>query len=213
MDRMPEIADDMDEAESDEQPETETEQPTDSEESEPVETDDEGPSEAGDDIEEAEVELSEDDLGGGDLFDGIEESEDDGTDSTPADDRSDGDDGAIADGLDGNSGAMEEAINDGAARLAVVGLTDEDFEESNLDKSTLETEFRETFEAFRLGYFGSRAVDEYVLSPQDKEVDPAWGFCGAVLMAGAMVVWMRPDGDETLGEVQQTIESITGGFA
>jgi len=168
------------------------------------------PSPADKEIEETEVHLSEDDLGGDDLFDGIEDSTEERAEEDSADGGRDGDDGTTADGLSGSSAAMEGAINDGAARLAVVGLTEEDFTDSNLDKHSLEAEFRETFEAFRLGYFGSRAVDEYILTPDDDEVDPAWGFCGAMLLAGAMAVWMRPDGEEKLGDVQQTIEQLTG---
>jgi hypothetical protein len=34
-----------------------------------------------------------------------------------------------------------------------------------------------------------------------------------MLMAGAMVVWMRPDGEETLGELQGTLERLTGGLS
>jgi hypothetical protein len=216
MDEMPRLAEDGDEAAED-TANNEDVDPGGSAESSAESTQDKADAEeqsgADEEIDESEVELSEDDLGGGDLFDGIEDSEESSGSAETETQGSDGGDGPVADGLDGNSAAMEEAINDGAARLAVVGLTEEDFEESSLDKLSLETEFRETFEAFRLGYFGSRAVDEYILSAQDEEVDPAWGFCGAMLMAGAMVVWMRPDGEETLGELQGTLERLTGGLS
>lgn len=165
------------------------------------------------DVAEAQVQLTEDDLTNDDgLFDGVEESETAQETGEEPEAESEEDDEAneIADGLEGNAAAMEEAINEGAARLAVVGLTDEDFEDSNLDKESLETEFQETFSAFRLGFFGSQAIDEYVLSPADDEVDPVWGLAGAVLMAGAMSVWMRPDGDEKLGELREKLSDLTG---
>lgn len=171
------------------------------------------------DVSEATAELTDDDFqsGGGDLFSDVEDSE------TQASTDSDGEDGeasedgdpmeGIAGGLDGNQAAMEDAINEGAARLAVVGLGAEDFEDSSLDKDGLEEEFAETFEAFRLGYFGSQSIDKYVLTPADGDVSPAWGLAGAMLMAAAMAFWMRPDGDEKVQQMREAVEGLAGGEA
>lgn len=185
-----------------------------------VETDDDSPAE---DVDEATVDLDGDDLmgGGGDIFDGVEGAERNGggeSDSS-SDDGDEGDDGGaadeagfggIADGLEGNAAELEEAINEGAARLGVVGLTDDDFEDSDLTRDDLETELRETFQAFRLGYFGSRSVETYVLEPADGDVSPAWGLAGSMLMAAAMCVWLRPDGDEAIDRVREAISGIGG---
>lgn len=177
---------------------------------------DEHENNASGDVNEAEVELTDDDLGG-DLFSGVEEAESgDESESSPdtSDGSGDGDESdleEVADGLDGNAAAMEDTFNEGAARLAVVGLTDDDFEDSDLTKSSLQEEFEETFQAFRLGYFGSRALEEYVLDPADEDVSPAWGLLGSVLMTGALVVWLRPDGDEAIGKAREKISGFTGG--
>lgn len=174
---------------------------------------------AGSDVDEAELELTDDDLGSGnDLFDGVDDStpssgltgdDDAGGEADTAD--GDAGDGEVADGLSGNSESMEAAINDGAARMACIGLTDDDFQDSDLTKSGLEAEFRETFQAFRLGYYGSRAVDEYVLAPDDDEVSPAWGLAGSMLMAVAMAVWLRPDGAERVQDAREAVEGVING--
>lgn len=173
-------------------------------------------------VNEASVELEEDDFGAdNDLFDGVEDSDkqttdesgDSSTESDSADAEGEGDGLDGIGGLDGNAAALEDAINEGAARLSVVGLTDEDFEDSGMTRDDLETEFSETFAAFRLGYFGSQTIDKYVLQPADGDVNPAWGMAGAVLMATAMVVWMRPDGDDQMAAVRDAVEGIVGGAA
>ena len=174
---------------------------------------DDGPS---DDVNEETVEVTEDDLGGG-LFSGVEDGGDESDESDGESGGSDDDDGqdveAIADGLEGNAAAMEGAINEGAARLATVGLTESDFEDSELTKDSLEEEFTETFEAFRLGYFGSRAAEKYILEPADGDVSPAWGLAGSMLMALAMTVWLRPDGDRAVSKAREAVENLTGGAA
>lgn len=175
------------------------------------------------DVDEATVDLTDDDLGGGDLFDSVDDVEDDDQDgasdsssSSGGDGDGDGDSddaiGGLAD-LEGASAEMEEAINEGMARLGVIGLTEEDFDESNLSREDLQEEFEQTFSAFRLGHFGAQAVEEYILQPADGEVSPIWGFLGAAMMAGAMMVWMRPDGDEKVEAGREAISKIAGGVA
>lgn len=170
------------------------------------------------DVEEETVELTDDDLGNG-LFAGVEDGES-GTEAVEGppegqepDVDEDAEEDILGDGLEGNAAAMEGAINDGAARLATVGLTDDDFEDSDLTKSSLEEEFAETFQAFRLGYFGSQVVDEYVLSPEDEDVNPVWGLAGSMLIATAMVVWLRPDGDEAVAKARDAVGDLTGAVA
>lgn len=168
--------------------------------------------EPSDDPDVAEVDLTDDDLAEGkdDLFTGTEEaSSSDGDDSSSESDDSDDsdeqDDGDALDALDQRGEGMEEAINDGAARLAVVGLDDDG------EKEDLEDEFVEVFESFRLGYFGSRFMEEYVFTADDDEVDPVWGLFGAALCCTAIVVWMRPDGDEMVDRAKEAVEGIAGG--
>lgn len=143
----------------------------------------------------AEVELTEEDFGGEDLFADIEDSEQSSTA-----DHSDADD--LLGELDDRGGQLEEAINDGAARLAVVGLEDPD---------DLEEEFQEVFAAFRLGFFGSRFTEEYILLSDDEEIDPAWGLLGAAMCCMAVTLWMRPDGDEQMRRFQSAMSTIAGG--
>lgn len=163
----------------------------------------------------AEVELTDDDLGGG-LFSGTEDSDADDQDGEIADDADAGDDDDQPDvdplgDLEGNAGQMEDAINAGMSRLAVAGLTDGDFEDSDMDKTALQTEFEEIFGAFRLGYFGSRVVEDYVLTPDDGEVAPEWGLLGSALVAAGLVLWMRPDGDEKMDSIRDAVGGLAGG--
>lgn len=158
----------------------------------------------------AEVELTDDDFSGdgGDLFDGVEdaqeadESADDGDGGEESEGGTDNPEDVLG-GLDGKSAQMESAINDGAARLAVVGL-DED------DQDDLEGEFTEVFEAFRLGYFGSQVFEEY-MAPEGEDVAPEWGLLGAILCAGAFVIWMRPDGEEKVQAMKEAVEGLING--
>jgi hypothetical protein len=173
-----------------------------------AEPDQEAPEPEGEpDVEE--VDLTEDDLTGSadDLFTGTDDAQGGGSDDTQADDSEDSDDSSDEDpldALDARGESMEEAINDGAARLAVVGLDDD-------EQSDLQEEFTEVFEAFRLGYFGSRFMEEYIFAADDEEVDPTWGLFGACLTCCAFVVWMRPDGDEMVGKAREAVENIAGG--
>lgn len=168
------------------------------------------------DVEEATVDLSDEDLGG-DLFDGVEDddgdSEQDSSDGEGDGSETQDDEEPIADGLEGNAAALEETLNEGMAQVGVFGLTEEDFEESNLDKDGLRDEFQAVFESFRFGYFGSQVIEEYVLNPADGEVSPAWGLAGAMLMASATILWMRPDGDEKIDAIRDTVTNIAGGVA
>jgi hypothetical protein len=210
-------------ADPDEEPEpeadTETETETDSEQADLTVEDatEEIEQAERDDVNEATVELTDDDMGGG-LFSGVEGQDDDhdtaddpDVDSDSTDEES-GDADSVADGLTGNSESLEEAINEGIARLGVAGLTDDDFTESKMSRDDLETELSETFAAFRLGYFGSQCVDQYILQPADGDVSPALGLAGTMLMAMAMMVWFRPDGSEKLGLLREKVGNITGGL-
>lgn len=179
---------------------------------------------APDDVEEVSVDLEDDDLTGGDfsgdstgqdesdnpLFDGVEgRPEQDGDDDEQPDEQDgDGDEGT--DSLEGNSEKMAESINRGCARLAVVGLQDADMEDSKYSKEGLQDEFEETFAAFRLGYFGSEVANDYLLAPADGEVDPAWGLLGSLLIATALVIFLRPDGAEGVEKVKERASEFEG---
>lgn len=142
-----------------------------------------------------EVDLTEEDFGGDDLFADIEDA-----DSPPTSEASD--DTGPFDDLGGGVGQLEVAINDGASRLAVVGLD---------EKEDLEAEFQEVFEAFRLGYFGSQFAEEYVLVGADDDIDPAWGLFGSAVCCFAITLWMRPDGEEQLERFQAAVQGMLGG--
>lgn len=166
-------------------------------------------------VDEATVDLTDDDFGG-DLFDGVEDDGvDESADSADVSDSSDEDGGEVdespEDVLGANADAIEESINEGVARLAVVGLSDDDLEDSDMTKKGLENEFTDVFETFRLGHFGSQFIVEYVLEPSDGDIDPTWGLLGSAMMATAMVVWLRPDGTEAIGEMRDQIEDLAGG--
>lgn len=122
-------------------------------------------------------------------------------------DTPEGDDTLDEDGdLDMEGGGLAQSINDGSARLAVIGLEDED------EKERLQEEFQEVFKEFKLGYYAEETLQEYVLT-QDEDVPPVWGLIGAMVMCTTMVIIRRPDGDEVLDSIKERIPvpgSITG---
>lgn len=152
-----------------------------------------------DEVDVADATIEESDIDDSALFSGEEdksEPEPDADDEPDFEDFAGEVDGEEPPGLAGpSSNQIEQAINEGAARLAVVGLDD-------ADQSSLETEMNDVFEAFRLGFFGSRAVEEHILSNQE-DVDPLWGFVGSALVCGAFSLHMRPDGDEQLANIRR----------
>lgn len=144
-----------------------------------------------------------DDLDGGDqddLFAGDETRDGD----HDRDDHGDGDDHGDSGEQDRTQttvepSQLETAINEGAARLAVVGLDDD-------TKDDLEDEFIDVFSSFRLGYYGEQTAEEYLLV--EEEVDPIWGLLGTAMVCSAFTIWMRPDGDEKIRRAQRAIDSL-----
>jgi hypothetical protein len=157
-----------------------------------------------------EIEPTSEEVDGGSLFDGVEDAE--SSSDSDDDDASDGHSASSGDGpsddSDGTAGTpqFEQAINQGAARLAVVGL-DED--EHEVDE--LEAEFHEVFATFRLGHFGAETIDEYVMVDDDEDVNPAWGLAAAIAGCVAFSLWVRPDGDEQIKRAKEAINSIANG--
>lgn len=142
-----------------------------------------------------EVELGDDDFTADNgLFSGTEDAA--GFDGDDSDESTD----PFA-ALDNQGGALEDAINDGAARLAVVGLDDD-------EKDELSDEIHDVMEAFRLGYFGAEFTQEYIFVHEDEAIDPAWGLLGSAVACTAVVLWMRPDGDEQVARVHDAVSSI-----
>mgnify|MGYP006277893807 CR=1 FL=1 len=137
------------------------------------------------------------------FFDGVE------TDSGSGDDVAD----SLFDGLDDGDGGSDDEepkeaaktrssglaadINRGVARAAVIGLDDkwETADGEERKKNDLKKEFEETFEAFRLGHYGSRVAEEYLLM-EAEDIHPVWGLLGAALICAAVIVYRRPDGDQ-----------------
>ncbi|WP_049970561.1 hypothetical protein [Haladaptatus cibarius] len=122
----------------------------------------------------------------------------DSTTSSPASES----DGPLS--VDGDKAeGIETAVNEGYARMLVVGLEDGD------EKEKLEKEFAETFAAFRLGACASRFADEYIFTPGE-DVDPAWALLGTVAISTAFATWMRPDGDEQVKKLTSAISGLLG---
>jgi len=172
---------------------------------EPV-ADVEEPPQVEDDPEIEEVELSESDYAteaAEELFSGTEGASE-GQESDDSDDGDSDDSGGLQE-LGEAAAQMEQAINEGAAELATVQLPEDE------DRDELRDEFQGVFEAFRLGHFGSKAVEEYVLVSEGDEVDPLYGLLGAMLACGAFVLWMRPDGDDAVQRAKDALANIAGG--
>lgn len=147
-----------------------------------------------------------------DPFDGREDAEWAEEDSWSTDSESTGGSGGGQwddFGDDFDPGAVSDSINEGAARLAVVGLP-EQFEHNGemTFKDDLEDEFLEVFETFKLGEYGEKAADEYLNVEGD--IDPLWGFTASMAVCAVLVVHMRPDGGEIVGKAEAQISQMAG---
>lgn len=162
-------------------------------------SDDENTDGSDEDVETVEIEPSEDELSGG-LFDGV----DDADEESDAEATETAESGESTAGPSVGGDALADVINEGAARLAVVGLSEEDFENDG-SPGELEDEFCEVFAAFRLGYFGQEAVEKHVLAPSEGEIEPVWGLLGSAALAAAVALSMRPDGSEQLSDMAETL--------
>lgn len=163
------------------------------------------------DVPQSEAVVDDSDIDSG-LFSGVEDSAADAPADEPERDPSEFvDESVLPGGDEGESGPdapslgdseVASAINEGAARMAVVGLEDEEKEE-------LEAEFEEIFEAFRLGYFGGEVADEYLMV-DGEDVDPIWGFATSMMACAVFAVYMRPDSDEQLEKIADAVGGIGG---
>lgn len=127
-------------------------------------------------------------------------------------DDGDGDSGSSGSGGDASGEDIADAIVEGTARLAVLGLDDEfEINGEQKTKSDLQDEFKEVFTAFRLGEFGGEVAEEYLFVEED--IDPLMGFAAACLCCTAMVLWMRPDGEDIAKDAYNRVATIgTGGL-
>lgn len=132
-----------------------------------------------------------------DPFDGLDEPEEDESGSSSS----------------SKSSKLAEDINRGMARAAVIGL-DEEWETDDGEtqkKTDLQTEFEETFSAFRFGHYASECAEEYL--KVDDDIHPAWGLLGAALICAAVVVYRRPDGDKVIDTVKEKSGRFSAGSA
>jgi hypothetical protein len=141
--------------------------------------------------------------GGGDFFSG-EDDLDTGTGSTPEPTGPGDDDAGDIDEMLGDEPpekhSFEEPIIEGFARMAVIGLDDD-------EKDELEPEFVDVFEAFQLGHYGDQVLHEYVLVGDD-DINPLYGLAGSMLLCTVLTVYMRPDGDEIVSNVQERMTAL-----
>lgn len=145
----------------------------------------------------AEVELSDEDFVDDELFSGVEDTSEE-NETGDADDPDDA-------GFDSEipAGSLQETINDGASRLAVVGL------DEGSEKDDLQNEMCDVFEAFRLGTYGSQFADEY-LFVDEEEVDPAWALLGSAIACAGVALMMRPDSAEQAEKMKSAVSGLTG---
>jgi len=130
-------------------------------------------------------------------FDG----EEDASDEVEEDDEEDGSGGAVDAG-----GDMASSINSGVASLGVIGIEDEETQES------LRDDFERTAEDFRLGYYAEECVQEYFLSDDVDDISPVWGLVFASLVCAAVFALQRPDTEELGGKVSDAIDGIGEGL-
>lgn len=170
-------------------------------------TDDDGDEE----VEMVQTDVSETGADPDGFFDDVE-ADTEGSDTTADsifDDIEDGDGSSSDDSpeaADTRSSGLADDINNGCSRLAVFGLDDE-WETSSGEtrtKQELQDEFKETFEAFRLGHYGSIVVEEYLLVDTE-DIHPVWGLCGAMLICAAVVLYRRPDGEQLVSNARTNL--------
>ena len=175
---------------------------------------------------EVEVDLAETNLNDeiDEAFDAIENAErpnapDDPTDNPdfdPFNDRGGSDDedggGGSSSGGEASGEDIADAIVEGTSRLAVLGLEEEFIVNGETkSKTELREEFAEIFTAFRLGEYGGQVAEEYLFV--DEDIDPVMGFVAASLCCTAMVLWMRPDGENIARGAYDRVATIgTGGL-
>lgn len=127
------------------------------------------------------------------IFDGTESGEDEDESPEPAQTKTAG---------------LASDINAGVARAAVIGL-DEEWERDDgtvASKDSLQTEFEETFAAFRLGHYAEICAEEYLLADAE-DIHPVWGLIGASLICAATIVYKRPDGDQIVDKTKNHLGS------
>lgn len=97
--------------------------------------------------------------------------------------------------------SFEEPIVEGVARLAVVGIEDDS------EADDLQSEFEDVFEAFQLGHYGNRVMHEYVLQSGD-DINPVFGLAASSMACTALVLYMRPDGDEVVAQLNDRLSEV-----
>lgn len=108
-------------------------------------------------------------------------------------------------GTTASAPSLADSVNSGFARMAVIGLDEAQ------GKEELRGEFRATFEEFRLGFYGAQVCEEYLMAPDD-DVDPVWGFAASALACTALVLYMRPDGEELIEQGRTKAAGFTAGL-
>jgi hypothetical protein len=172
-----------------------------------------------DDVDMVQTDIEETGVDPDGFFDGVDaETSRGGTDDDDIFDGLDGDGSSTSSGgsdsqstsRSSRSTSLASDINSGVARAAVIGLDDEwetDDGETK-QKSDLEDEFRETFEAFRLGHYASICAEEYLKLDQD-DINPVWGLLGASLICAAVIVYRRPDGDQLIDSAKLNLGEMS----
>lgn len=163
------------------------------------------------DVEMVQTDIEESGVDPDGFFDGVETDSGDDVEEAASSifdgtDSSDSDTGEVPEASDTRSGGLASDINNGVARAAVIGLDDEWETPSGetRSKDDLKQEFKETFEAFRLGHYGAICAEEYLL--QDAEdIHPVWGLVGASLICAAVIVYRRPDGDQVVDSAKHKL--------
>lgn len=190
------------------------------ESAEPVNGPPEGsdPFDGDEDADEVDIDLAETNIGE-EVDDGEGDSPFDGTESSSVGSDSEGAfDGASArdgppqdragDMMDAademGDGEIAATINEGASRLAVVGLEDEFSHNGEIKtKESLREEMQEVFETFKLGEYSEDVAHEYL--DMGGDVDPMTGLAVSLLLCTVLTVQMRPDGDEIISKARDTV--------
>lgn len=169
------------------------------------------------DLDLAETNVGED-IGDDDPFDGTDAGGESAFEEEAAEHGFDGAAGGFEDGDMGGMGGMDitdgtlpTTLNEGAAKLAVLGLPEE-FEHhgETKTKQDLQDEFEEVFETFKLGEFGAEVAEEY-LFVEDDGVDPLVAFTCSLALCTVIVAMSRPDSDEIVSKAKSRFDGMAGG--
>lgn len=135
--------------------------------------------------------------GGDDIIAGFDGIEDDEPEEEPIESSSGGGGGV------GDTSTIQEAIEEGMAEVAVVGLR-------GRERDRVRSEMEAVASKFKLGYFGEQVAQKYLKRDLD-DIPPEYGLAAAMLAFAAVTLYKRPDGEQKVREAVDALRNSISG--